>query len=217
MTDTPGNNGQPITLKGELYRKLIHYSSAAIPIGYFFLEKKITLTVMIPVLAAMLIFEILKYNSKSVYALYTRLFGYLLREHEYDTRRIRINGATWLLLADTIYIIAFPKLVAITAMLLLSLADSSSAIVGRVYAKKHYAPNRSVIGSFAFFVVGIIIVLAAPKYFYSPAEYLIGIAAVAVTTIVDALNLPADDNLTIPIVSSVLLYVLYMFFFPGIF
>ena len=217
MTDTPGNSGQPITLKGELYRKLIHYSSAAIPIGYFFLEKKITLTVVIPILAAMLIFEILKYNSKSVHALYTKLFSYLLREHEYDTRRIRINGATWLLLADTICIIAFPKLVAITAMLLLSMADSSSAIVGRVYAKKHYAPNRSFIGSVTFFVVGVIIVLAAPKYFYTPTEYLIGIAAVAGTTIADALNLPADDNLTIPIVSSVLLYVLYMFFFPGIF
>jgi dolichol kinase len=214
MTD---NQSQPITLKGELYRKLIHFASSAIPIGYYFLDKRTTLTILVPILGAMFLFEILKYNSKSVHALYIKLFSYLLREHEYDTRRIRINGATWLLLADTICIIAFPKLVAITGMLLLSFSDSVSAIVGRVYAKKHYAPNRSVVGSVTFLVVGIIIIFAAPKYFYTPSEYFIGIAAVVGTTIADAFNLPVDDNFTIPIVSSVLLYVLYMFFFPGIF
>jgi dolichol kinase len=141
----------------------------------------------------------------------------MLREHEYDTRRIRINGASWVFIADIICIAAFPKLIAITGMLLLSLADSTSAIVGRVYGKKHYMPNRSLPGSLAFFIVGLLIVFVSPKYFYVPKEYFIGSLAVIFTTIIDALNLPADDNLVIPVASSVLLYVLYIIFFPGIF
>ncbi len=102
-------------------------------------------------------------------------------------------------------------------MLLLSLADSTSAIVGRVYGKKQYAPNRSVIGSVTFWIVGIIIIFVTPKYLYVPREYLLGVVAVTGTTFADSLNLPIDDNFVIPIVSSVLLYVLYIIFFPGIF
>jgi dolichol kinase len=217
MSELSQTTGQPITLKGELFRKLIHYSSAVIPIGYYFLDKKTVLYILVPILFLMIVFEILKYNNKYVYSLYTKFFSYLLREHEYDKRKIRINGATWLLIAFTICIFIFPKLIAITGMLLLSLSDSTSAIIGRVYGKKQYAPNRSIIGSVTFLVVGIIIIFATPKYFYLPNEYLIGIIAVTGTTLTDSLNLPTDDNFIIPVVSSVLLYVLYIIFFPGIF
>lgn len=165
----------------------------------------------------MLITELLKYKSKFIYNLYTKFFSYMLREHEYDTKKVRVNGASWVLIADVVCIAAFPKLIAITGMLLLSLADSSSAITGRLYAKKHYAENRSYIGSITFFVVSVIIVLLTPKYFYQPKEYVIGFLAVLGTTIADGLNLPSDDNLTIPVVTSVLLYVLYVLFYPGIF
>lgn len=165
----------------------------------------------------MLVVEILKYKSKSIYNLYTKFFSYMLREHEYDTKKVRINGASWVLIADVVCIAAFPKLIAVTGMLLLSFADSSSAITGRLYAKKQYAANRSYIGSITFFVVGVLIIFLTPKYFYQPKEYIIGIIAVFGTTIADALNLPSDDNLTIPVVTSVLLYVLYILFYPGIF
>ncbi len=217
MDNTSNTSVNNITLKGELSRKFIHYLSSVIPIGYYVLDKKIVLLVLIPLLVLMLIVEVLKYKSDFIYSLYVKLFRYMLREHEYDTRRIRINGASWVLIADIICIIAFPKLIAITGMLLLSLADSTSAIFGRVFARKHYAPNRSLPGSLSFLIVGILVVVISPKYFYVPKEYLIGSLAVVGTTIADALNLPADDNFTIPIVSSVLLYVLYIIFFPGIF
>ncbi len=165
----------------------------------------------------MLLTEVLKYKSKFIYDLYTKFFSYMLREHEYDTKKIRINGACWVIIADIICIIAFPKLIAVTGMLLLSLADSTSAIAGRLYGKKQYTANRSYAGSITFFAVGMLIIFLSPKYFYESKEYIIGIIAVLGTTIADALNLPSDDNLTIPIVASVLLYVLYILFYPGIF
>ena len=204
-------------MKGELSRKLIHYISAAIPIGYWFLEKNLVLAILIPLLAAMLLVELLKYKSKAVHGLYVKFFGYLLREHEYDTRRIRINGASWLLLADIICILLFPMLIAITSMLMLSLADSTSAIVGRVYGKKQYAPNRSYVGTITFFVVGLLTIALLPKYTYTIREYVIWAAAITGTTLADSYNLPVDDNFTIPVVCSVLLYVLYLLFLPGIF
>jgi len=207
---------QAVTFKSELLRKLIHISSALIPLSYFFLGKKIILMVLIPVFMLLIIVEILKYKVDFIYNLYTQLFKHLLRHHEYDKRKIRMNGSSWLLLSEILCIIFFPKLIAITGMLLLSLADSTSALVGRVYGKKQYAPNRSYAGSITFFIVGMLVVIAMPKYFYLPSEYIFGIAAVLVTTVVDGSNFPADDNFTIPVVSSVVLYVLYSFFLPGI-
>jgi len=204
-------------MKGEISRKLIHYSSASIPIGYYFLDKQIALTILIPLVFLMLLVEILKYKSDAIYELYMKFFKEMLREHEYDTRKLRMNGATWVLIADVICILLFPKLIAITGMLMLSLADSTSGLIGRVFGRKHFVPNRSIPGTAAFFIVGVLIIIFAPKYHYSSTEYVIGFFAVLGTTIVDVLTPPVDDNLSIPIAASALLYVLYLIFLPGIF
>ncbi|RPI15842.1 MAG: hypothetical protein EHM58_13145 [Ignavibacteriae bacterium] len=206
-----------LSFKGEFYRKLLHISSSSIPIGYYFLDKDIVLSILVPIAFAMLMVEIFKYKSKFIFTTYLRFFKHMLRNHEIDRNKFRVNGATWLLIGDVIAIIFFPKLIAVTGMLLLSLADSFSGIVGRLYGKKEYAPNRTYIGSLTFLAVGLIIAFAAPKYNYSWIEYLIAAITVIITTIVDGMNLPTDDNFAIPIVSSALLYVLYMIFFPGIF
>lgn len=208
---------QSFSFKGELMRKTLHISSSVIPIAYFFLERNLLLEILLPIITAMLLVEFLKYKSSFVYDMYLKIFKVMLREHEFDLRRVRFNGATWLLLGDIASIIIFPKLIAITGMLLLSLSDSFSAIIGKTYGKKQYAPNRSIIGSLTFFVVGILIVFLTPKYFYTSQEYALAAGAVFFTTLIDALNLPTDDNFTIPIISSVLLYVLYIIFYPGIF
>ncbi len=203
--------------KNEMIRKLIHISSAIIPIGYYFSNKEFVLLILIPLVCAMIFVEILKYKVDFVYNLYSNIFGKLLRDHEYDRSVFRINGASWVLIGDIISIIIFPKLIAITGMLLLSLADSISAIIGKNFGKKYYAPNRSYIGSMTFLIVGILIVLFTPKYYYNITEYVIGSVAVFLTTITDALSLPADDNLFIPIISCAFLYILYILFFPTIF
>jgi dolichol kinase len=206
-----------LSFKGEFYRKLLHISSCTIPIGYYFLDKNIVLSILIPVTVLMLLVEIFKYKSKFVYKNYIKFFSHMLRNHEFDRKKFRINGATWLLIGDVVTIIFFPKIIAVTGMLLLSLADSFSGIVGRLYGKKEYAPNRTYIGSLTFLLVGLVVAFSAPKYYYSWTEYLIVTITVIATTITDALNLPTDDNFAIPIISSALLYVLYMLFFPGIF
>ncbi len=206
-----------VSFKNELLRKMIHISSAAIPLSYFFLSKQTVLSVLIPMLLLLLLIEVLKYKVELVYNLYTEFFSHLLREHEYDRKKIRLNGSSWLLLADIICILLFPKLIAISGMLILSLADSTSALAGRLFGKKQFAPNRSYIGSITFFVVGAVIVFLMPKYTGAPLEYIIGLAAVMATTVADAGNFPTDDNFLIPIVYSGLLYIMYILFLPGVF
>lgn len=209
-------NSQLPVSKNELFRKAIHISSSAIPIGYYFLDKKIVLCIIIPITVLLLIVELLKHKVDFIHKLYLIFFKDLLRDHEHDRKAFRVNGASWVMIGDALSIIIFPKYIAIIGMLLLSLADSISALAGMVFAKTYYSKNRSYVGSITFFLIGIIIVLITPKFFYCYKEYLIGFISVFFTTIADAIGLPADDNLLIPIVSCAVLYVLYIIFFPHI-
>ncbi|KXK56415.1 MAG: dolichol kinase [Chlorobi bacterium OLB5] len=197
-------------------RKMIHYASSAIPIGYLFIEKNIVLLILGGILLLMLVVEFFKYKSNFVYDLYLTNFRHMLREHEYDRTRFRINGASWVIFAAILCILIFPKLIAVTGLLMLAFADSTSALLGRLFGKKQYAPNRSYVGTVTFFAVGIIIMFLTPKYFYTAKEYIITLIAVIATTAADASSLPVDDNFTIPVVCCTVMYVLYLLLYPGI-
>ncbi len=210
------NTNSTTPFQGEIYRKMIHYSSASISIGYLFIQKEIVLLVLGILLALMFIVELVKYKSNFIYDLYMKNFKHMLREHEYDKNRFRINGASWVIFAAIFCIILFPKLIAVTGLLMLSFADSTSALAGRMFGKKQYAPNRSYVGTITFFAVGLIIMMLAPKYFGTLKEYIIVLIAVIVTTVADGLSLPIDDNFTIPVVCCAVLYLLYSLLYPGI-
>ncbi|MCC6864973.1 MAG: dolichol kinase [Ignavibacteria bacterium] len=207
-------NSTPI--RGEILRKLIHYASSAIPISYLFLEKNFVLIILGIILVLMLIVEFLKYKSDFIYNFYTKNFKFLLREHEYDRRKFRINGASWVIFAAIVCIAVFPKIIAVTGLLILVFADSTSALVGRYFGKKQYAPNRSYVGTITFFMVGVIVMLLTPKFLGTSKEYAVGMIAVLATTVADSLILPVDDNLTIPLTCCTVMYLMYVIFLPGV-
>jgi dolichol kinase len=194
---------------------MIHYSSAAIPISYLFLDKFAVLSILASLIFFMALAELVKYRSDAFYHFYLKYFKYMLREHEYNRFKFRINGASWVVLSAIFCIILFPKLIAVTGLLMLSFADSSSALLGRLFGRKQYAPNRSYVGTAVFFVIGLLVALLTPKYFGMMKEYIIGFVMVVVTTIADGLSLPVDDNFTIPVVSCTVMYLLYILVFPG--
>lgn len=194
---------------------MVHYASSAIPIGYLFIEKNTVLLVLGIILASMIVVEILKYKSAFVYGIYVKFFKHMLREHEYNRGAVRINGATWVLLSSIFCILLFPKLIAVFGLLMLAFADSTSALAGRIWGKKQYAPNRSYVGTAVFFIVGMIIMMLAPKYFGSGKEYFVLSIAVIATTVADSLILPVDDNFTIPITACIVSYILFLLLFPG--
>ena len=199
----------------ELVRKAIHLFSLSIPTIYFFISKQLALYLLVPVTAGFIIVDMARYYIPSVAQWFYRWFGWLLRRHETDVNKKRLNGASNVLVSALLCVIFFPKIIAINAFTILIISDTTSALIGRRFGRHRFLA-KSLEGSAAFFVSALLVVLIAPKIEQLPMEYLLGFIAAAIGTVVEALPIKIDDNLTIPLSVGFSLWALYVWFLPAI-
>jgi dolichol kinase len=204
-----------IEYSAEIIRKGIHLCSLSIPIIYYFISRDTALTILLPLTAAFLIIDILRYYHPPTAKIFYRLFGWMLRSHEQNENAKRLNGATNVFISATICVILFPKLITITAFTILIISDSSAALIGRRWGKHRFF-KKSVEGSLAFFLTAVIVTLITPKLTHTAGEYCIAVGAAAFGTVVEALSITIDDNLSIPLSIGSVLWVLYLIFYPAI-
>lgn len=197
----------------EIVRKSIHLTSIIIPIVYFFTPRSLALEILIPLTLCFLIVDVGRYYSPTVEVLFNRAFGWLLRKHESNREQKRLNGATYVLLAATISVFIFPKLIAITGFSVLILCDLAAALIGKRFGR-HSLFKKSVEGTVAFLVTGILVVFLLPKIEYSLAEYIVAIVAVGGGALVEALPIEIDDNLSIPMTVGGIMWLGYAVFLP---
>lgn len=199
----------------EVARKAIHLCSLSIPIVYYFVSKATALTILIPIAVLFGVSDIARLLHPPFGRLYEKYFGFLLRSHERNDRGRRLNGATYVLLSAALCIWLFPKVIVITAFTILIVSDSFAALIGRKFGK-HRFMGKSFEGSSAFFLSALVVVAVAPKINYLPGEYLIGIVAAILGAIVEAMPSIIDDNLTIPISISLVMWLMYDALLPAV-
>jgi dolichol kinase len=204
-----------IDYKYEVVRKAIHLFSLSIPTIYFFITKQFAICLLVPVTGAFILIDIARYYNPSVAQWFYRWFGWLLRRHETNISKKKLNGASNVLISSLLSVLLFPKVIAINAITILIIADTTSALVGRRFGRHRFLA-KSLEGSMAFFISAVVVVLVAPKIDHVLMEYIIGFVAAAVGTVVEALPLKIDDNLSIPLSVGCSLWVLYAWLLPGI-
>lgn len=127
-----------------------------------------------------------------------RHVGHLLRSGE----RGRLTGATMLAIGYTVAVVAFPGLPALAGILTAGVADAAAAVVGKRFGRVRYPGGKSLEGSLIFLVlVAPILLLVAGM-----APWAVAVAAIALTGI-EALSLPVDDNLYLPVLTAVAVYI----------
>jgi dolichol kinase len=204
-----------IEYKYELVRKAIHLFSLSIPTIYFFISRQLALCILVPITAAFIIIDTARYFIPSVAQWFYKWFGWLLRRHETDIHKKRLNGASNVLISALLCVLFFPKIIAINAFAILIISDTTSALIGRKFGRHRFLA-KSFEGSMAFFISAVLVILVAPKVAQLPLEYTIGFIAAAVGTVVEALPLKIDDNLTIPLSVGFSLWALYAWLLPAI-
>jgi dolichol kinase len=209
------NHTATIDYRYELVRKGIHLFSLSIPIVYFFISKYLAMCILLPITAAFIIVDATRYFIPSVSGWFYRWFGWLLRKHETDTNRKRLNGASNVLISASLCVFLLPKIIAINAFAIFIISDTTSALIGRRFGKHRFLA-KSFEGSLAFFISAVLVVLIAPKIDRLPMEYIIGIMAAAIGTVIEALPIKIDDNLSIPLGVGYSLWGLYIWLQPAI-
>ncbi|MBI5476124.1 MAG: dolichol kinase [Ignavibacteriales bacterium] len=199
----------------EVIRKAIHLVSLSIPIVYYFLSKQSALAILIPMTTLFLVVDITRHYYKPVEELFFKYFGFLLRRHESDKKRKTLNGASYVLISAALCVLVFPKIITLTSFSILIISDISAALIGRKFGKHRFLA-KSLEGSSAFFISGLVVILITPKIGYHLSEYLIALIAVVVGTIIEALPATIDDNFSIPVSVGAVLWLGYTIFLPSL-
>lgn len=211
--------------KHEIPRKFLHVSIGFVTL-YFYTINWTTKMFIAPLTTAFLIIfsiDLYRFRHVEFNKLYCKTVGFLMREKEVNS----YNGVIWYLLGLSIAFYPFSKDIGVMAVLLLSWSDTAASTVGRAYGylTPKIARNKSLAGSFAAFVSGVLSCLffygfVVPKYgqqddpeiAWSPAKSYMSLTSysiacgfiAAVSEGIDILDW--DDNFTIPVLSSVFLH-----------
>ncbi len=189
--------------KGEVFRKVIHFSLILLPLGYRYLvdyNKRITLFVLITLLALALLVEIFRMKHPTFKRIFFDIFGLMLRNREYHD----FTSATYMLISVTICIAAFPPDIAFAAIVFLAIGDTLAALVGVQFGKRKLpGTGKSLEGSLACFVGAFVFGM----FFLQP---IIALAGALAASLAELAPLRFDDNLKVPVISgSVMLAVSY--------
>lgn len=204
-----------IDFKGEILRKSIHFCSLSIPIIYYFIEKSTALSILIPLTVVSVIVDFGRFFIPPLNKFIQGVFGFIMREHEIDSSKKNLNGASYVFIAATLTVWIFPKIIFITAFSMLIICDMAAALIGRRYGKHRFL-SKSMEGTLAFFIFSCIVVLFTPKIAELNLEYIIGFIAGGVGAIVENISYGwADDNLTIPLSIGFTMWALYAIFLPN--
>ncbi len=197
-----------IQYKDEVLRKLIHLCSLSIPIVYIYLTQVEMAMVVVPMFLIALFVDVGSHYFTPINRLLNTFFGNMLREHEKDSDKFLLNGATYVLMSAVACVLLLPKIIAITAFSILIISDICSALIGRRFGKTRFL-DKSLVGFTAFCISAAATVAVIGLCGNGPAEfYLLGIVGGVFAGIVESasVTLRMDDNASIPLAVSIIMW-----------
>ncbi|HVM32639.1 MAG TPA: hypothetical protein VMU88_05860 [bacterium] len=194
----------------QAFRKVYHVVSASIlPLAYLYNPlhqneadlRHTLLWVMAPAFLGFFALDWLRLNDRRFNSKFMKFFSVLIRRTEQN----KFNGATFLTFAFTLVIFLFPRPVAITAMLFLSLGDTAAEL-GGLYFGKLKIFHRSAEGTFSFFLVAFAIAWAML------GDWRVAFFSGLAGSLIELFSFDVDDNLTVPIGSACAIWLVFSLF-----
>ena len=144
--------------------------------------------------------ELSRRRSPAVNARLMRFFGPVAHAHEWH----RVNSATWYATALLLMAFVVPLEAAEVGVVVLALADPTAGIIGRRFGRWRLASGRAFEGALAFASTGFLAAFAWMTVAGSYEASRLWVAGVAglVGAVVELLVSRVDDNLAIPLATS---------------
>ncbi|MBK7143377.1 MAG: hypothetical protein IPH75_14995 [bacterium] len=202
-SDRPG--GEPrdqISFVQELWRKTTHLGGLTIPGGYYLLglEKSTALWILLPFTVLVIATDISRFRGWWLWTgFFGKLFGRMIRSHE---QHGDWTGASYVFLACCCTIALYSKPIAIAALAFVFLGDAVAALIGRRFGRHRFG-SKSYEGSAACLVATLFIAWLVPGI-----SFPVGAAGAVVATVIEAKPLGVDDNISVPILSGLVMTIL---------
>lgn len=196
----------------QLPRRLFHMSmGVSITLLYgFFLEHDQAVFILSTFACALYLFEQFRINYPEYADKFKKLTQTIYRAEE----KLKESAAIPYIMAILFTILIFPKIIAISAILTLAIADPMSAIVGIKWGKIKMAPNKSLEGSGAFFlstffIIFLVFLIGTSSLASISAWRIFFFAAITsfLCSVLESFPIKIDDNITIPLFTSVCLWI----------
>ncbi len=179
-----------------IYRKLFHLFSVVLIVPILILDKHWCIITSISILLIIFTVDTLRQRNTGFRKIFMLFFRGILKRDELRA----YTGATYLAISYAFLNIMFDKEIVIFSMLILSICDPIAALFGKYIKPTIKIHKKSLNGLIGFYISGAILsVLLFPEI-----SLVSKLLAVIISGIIELFT-PIDDNLAIPITSSLIL------------
>lgn len=190
-------------MSNTLKRCLSHlFVALSIAVAALFLPRIVLLISLGVVTFIGLAFELLRLKAPVINRWFLSFFKPLLKKQEAS----RITGASYMLIAALIAFLVFQRDIAVLAICFLAVGDPLAIIVGIQIGKRKLF-GKTLEGDLAC-LISCIAIGAAFYYGGIGVPWLTILAGAIGTAIVEALPLPIDDNLTMPLFAGLVMTIM---------
>lgn len=205
--ETSKSNEKPTSTRHDLQfpRRFFHMGMGIFSgaVYYLFLPHQAAVTILGTAACVVYIVEQLRINYPEHAATFKIFTKYLLRAEE----QLKESAGMPFVMGLLLTLLSFPKVVALTAIFTLGVADPMSALIGIRFGKNKIVKGKSLEGSAAFFISTFLITMGVFGGLYQNDISLVLLLAIIVSLVMTAFELlpiKLDDNLTIPIMMGLI-------------
>ena len=197
------NNPSLLTYQNEVKRKKFHLMSSFLPIYYYFLPETIIIFSLFLFLSVLLIdIYRIKFNRIPNIPIIRNIKN-TIRPYEEKS----FMSATLLSFTSFIIIIFFEMQIAITSLFIVSISDTCAAIYGQKYGKIKLFYNKTLEGSYAFFISSIFLMYFLLTFGVVNINLIFLFIISLTATIVESLTPTKLDNMSVPIFVSLTMFI----------
>ncbi len=193
------------TRGGQPWRRLFHAANGLLVVGILVVLDPpwlVAVAAAALVTAGCFALDLLRFAWPAL----NRLFFRVLRPLASPREAEGVASSTWYMLGVLLALLAFPRGVAVIAILVLALADPAASWVGRKHGRRSFGGGtRLGTGVFAGVTFAVVLPLAWVPGTGAPGLVAAGSTALlvaALTALAEAFSGPFDDNLLVPLVAG---------------
>ncbi len=188
-----------------LRRGLFHIlGGLCVPVAALLMPRIVILVSLAVVTLCLVAFELVRFRFPVANRWFFRIYQPVARKSE----RSRLTGASYLLIGSLISLLIFDRDIAVTALLLMAVGDAVAGVVGTTVGKRRVF-GKTLEGDLACLVscvaTGLVCYYAGLKV---PLPN--SLAGALSATVVEAVSLPVNDNLTMPLLAGAVMTVFHV-------